>query len=232
MTVGTPRQVRCPVALAPSQRATGSTAILAVDDRLRARQPQRHPTRLGRRLYAFMRRILASERGGELYAQRQALIEPAFANTKFNRGIDRFERRGRAAVRTEWRLITATHNLLKHTDTPPRPPEPSPCPRPCGPLGPVRSPGGKIGNRRAVRDRDGRCRGRGRRSGLPPPLLGATGGQCRHRPGVRGVLLQVLSSRLGVGANSVVRFGEALGGWLSGECSLPAVEVVVGQPGL
>jgi hypothetical protein len=46
-------------------------------------------------------------------ALRQAIIEPVFANTKFNRGIDRFRRRGRVAVRTEWRLITATHNLLK-----------------------------------------------------------------------------------------------------------------------
>jgi hypothetical protein len=36
-----------------------------------------------------------------------------FANTKFNRRFDRFHRRGRAAVRTEWRLIAATHNLLK-----------------------------------------------------------------------------------------------------------------------
>jgi hypothetical protein len=63
--------------------------------------------------YAFMRRVLASDRGGELYGQRQAIIEPVFANTKFNRGIDRFKRRGRGAVRTEWRLITATHNLLK-----------------------------------------------------------------------------------------------------------------------
>jgi hypothetical protein len=63
--------------------------------------------------YAFMRRVLSSERGGELYAKRQAIIEPVFANTKFNRGIDRFRRRGRAAVRSEWRLITATHNLLK-----------------------------------------------------------------------------------------------------------------------
>jgi transposase len=63
--------------------------------------------------YAFMRRVLASERGGELYGQRQAIIEPVFANTKFNRGIDRFRRRGRSAVRAEWRLITATHNLLK-----------------------------------------------------------------------------------------------------------------------
>ena len=64
-------------------------------------------------LYAFMRTVLASERGGELYRQRQAIIEPVFAHTKFNRGIDRFRRRGRAAVRTEWRLTMATHNLLK-----------------------------------------------------------------------------------------------------------------------
>jgi transposase len=64
-------------------------------------------------LYAFMRRVLASERGGELYGQRQTIIEPVFANTKFNRGIERFRRRGRSAVRAEWRLITATHNLLK-----------------------------------------------------------------------------------------------------------------------
>ncbi len=64
-------------------------------------------------LYAFMRRVLASDRGGELYGQRQAIIEPVFANTKFKRGIDRFRRRGRAAARAEWRLITATHNLLK-----------------------------------------------------------------------------------------------------------------------
>ena len=40
--------------------------------------------------YAFMRRVLATDRGGELYGQRQAIIEPVFANTKFNRGIDRF----------------------------------------------------------------------------------------------------------------------------------------------
>src|SRR3954463_2471300 len=63
--------------------------------------------------YDFMRRVLASERGGELYRMRQPMIEPVFAQTKFNRGLDRFRRRGRGAVRTEWRLITATRNLLK-----------------------------------------------------------------------------------------------------------------------
>ena len=63
--------------------------------------------------YKFMRRVLETERGGELYRKRQAMIEPVFADTKFNRRIDRFLRRGRSAVRSEWRLITATHNLLK-----------------------------------------------------------------------------------------------------------------------
>jgi Transposase DDE domain len=56
---------------------------------------------------------LASERGGELYGRRQPMIEPVFGQTNHNRGMGRFHRRGRSAVRTEWRLITATHNLLK-----------------------------------------------------------------------------------------------------------------------
>ena len=62
--------------------------------------------------YDFMRRVLASEHGGELYRKRQPMIEPVFAQVKFNRRLDRFKRRGRGAVRTEWRLMTATHNLL------------------------------------------------------------------------------------------------------------------------
>jgi hypothetical protein len=72
-------------------------------------------------LYAFMRRVLASERGGALYAKRQGMIEPVFADTKFNRRVDRFLRRGRAAARSEWRLTNAAHNLLKlwrHTAAP------------------------------------------------------------------------------------------------------------------
>ncbi len=41
------------------------------------------------------------------------MIEPVFAHMKFNRALNRLRRRGRGAVRPEWRLITATHNLLK-----------------------------------------------------------------------------------------------------------------------
>jgi transposase len=72
-------------------------------------------------LYAFTRRVLATPTGAALYGKRTAMIEPVFADTKFNRKIERFQRRGRAACRSEWRLITATHNLLKlwrHTTTP------------------------------------------------------------------------------------------------------------------
>jgi transposase len=40
--------------------------------------------------YAFMRRVLEGEIAGDLYRRRQVMVEPIFADTKFNRGIDRF----------------------------------------------------------------------------------------------------------------------------------------------
>ena len=70
-------------------------------------------TRQRRKHYLEMREQLATEEGKQLYRQRQAIIEPVFAQTKHNRRIDRFQRRGLWACRAEWRLITATHNLLK-----------------------------------------------------------------------------------------------------------------------
>jgi transposase len=60
-----------------------------------------------------MRARLKSDEGRDLYRRRQTMIEPIFGQTKFNRRADRFKRRGLPACRTEWRLITATHNLLK-----------------------------------------------------------------------------------------------------------------------
>jgi transposase len=64
-------------------------------------------------LYAFMRRVLETDHGEALYRKRQGTVEPVFGQIKFNRRIDRFQRRGRSAVRSEWRLAAATHNLLK-----------------------------------------------------------------------------------------------------------------------
>jgi hypothetical protein len=81
--------------------------------------------------YDEMREALATDRGGELYRKRQPMIEPVFAQTKYNRRLDRFRRRGRGAIRTESRLITATHNLLKlhrHTLAAAKPPPPAPAP--------------------------------------------------------------------------------------------------------
>ncbi len=63
--------------------------------------------------YAWMRAVLASEHGKQLYHKRIQMIEFVFAHTKHNRLINRFHRRGRIAVRTEWRLLMATHNLTK-----------------------------------------------------------------------------------------------------------------------
>jgi transposase len=64
-------------------------------------------------LYAFMRRVLSTEHGKALYRKRHVTVEPVFGQMKFNRRLDRFLRRGRSAVRSEWRLFGASHNLLK-----------------------------------------------------------------------------------------------------------------------
>ena len=64
-------------------------------------------------LYEQMREKLTTERGRLLYALRKATIEPVFGQIKYNRRVDRFMRRGRAAVHSELRLVAATHNLLK-----------------------------------------------------------------------------------------------------------------------
>ena len=64
-------------------------------------------------LYEQMRDKLQTDRGRTLYALRKITIEPVFGQIKYNRRIDQFMRRGRAAAQSEWRLVAATHNLLK-----------------------------------------------------------------------------------------------------------------------
>jgi transposase len=63
--------------------------------------------------YTSMRNALETDHGGGLYRKRKAMVEPVFAQTKHNRRINQFQRRGGSAALSEWRLITATHNLLK-----------------------------------------------------------------------------------------------------------------------
>lgn len=62
---------------------------------------------------ATMAAKLDTRRGKRLYKLRSASVEPVFAQIKHNRKIRSFSRRGLAAVDHEWKLMTATHNLLK-----------------------------------------------------------------------------------------------------------------------
>jgi transposase len=65
------------------------------------------------RLRQLMLERLATDEGKALYAKRKITAEPVFGNIKANLRFRRFSRRGSAAVLSEWRLICATHNLLK-----------------------------------------------------------------------------------------------------------------------
>ena len=60
-----------------------------------------------------LRERLRSEPSRALYAKRKTLVEPVFGQIKEARHIRRFLLRGIGKVRAEWRLICATHNLLK-----------------------------------------------------------------------------------------------------------------------
>ena len=64
-------------------------------------------------LYEVMREKLKTERGHRLYKLRKITIEPVYGQIKYNRRVEHFMRRGRSAAQSEWRLVTATHNLLK-----------------------------------------------------------------------------------------------------------------------
>jgi hypothetical protein len=84
-------------------------------------------------LYAFIRRALATPAGAALYRKRTVMTEPVFGGIRFNRKIERFQRRGRAACRSECGLIIATHNLRSYGAQPQRPTRPDRRPR--GPAG-------------------------------------------------------------------------------------------------
>lgn len=60
-----------------------------------------------------MRARLATEEGKALYAKRKVTIEPVFGQIKETRAFRRFRLRGLQRVSAEWKLICATHNLLK-----------------------------------------------------------------------------------------------------------------------
>jgi transposase len=60
-----------------------------------------------------MRHKLRTPEGRTIYKRRKAIVEPVFGQIKEGRGFRRFLLRGLAPVEAEWKLICATHNLLK-----------------------------------------------------------------------------------------------------------------------
>ncbi len=60
-----------------------------------------------------MERKLRTKRGRRLYKKRSQIVEPVFGQIKDCRGIREFMRRGLEACAQEWKLICATHNILK-----------------------------------------------------------------------------------------------------------------------
>jgi hypothetical protein len=60
-----------------------------------------------------MEHLLRTPQGTAAYKQRSCLIEPTFGNTKHNRQIRSFRRRGLNAARSEWAFIQLAGNILK-----------------------------------------------------------------------------------------------------------------------
>jgi hypothetical protein len=60
----------------------------------------------------MLERLLSPE-GRATYAKRKLTTEPVFGNIKANLRCRRSSGRGLQAVRREWRIICAVHNLMK-----------------------------------------------------------------------------------------------------------------------
>jgi transposase len=80
---------------------------------LRASEPTNGPPPDALSATAAMEHRLRTPEGAELYSKRQHTIEPVFGTIKEARGYRRFSRRGLSAVKAEWLLIAATHNINK-----------------------------------------------------------------------------------------------------------------------
>lgn len=61
----------------------------------------------------LMERKLKTKRGRALYKKRGSTVEPVFGQMKDTQGFGGFLVRGIEAVRSEWRLMCASHNMLK-----------------------------------------------------------------------------------------------------------------------
>jgi transposase len=92
-------------------RQQGTDVLVPTQDRRRT-APRKLSPRQGKEAERI-EAVLSTPDGRALYRRRQQIVEPVFAHTKVIRRSDRFLRRGLTACKAEWKLIAATHNLLK-----------------------------------------------------------------------------------------------------------------------
>jgi hypothetical protein len=96
-------------------KADGPDRLIATgkSHTLRRSKPTSGPAPQGVSATAAMEHRLRTPEGAEIYKKRQHIIEPVFGTIKETRGFRRFSRRGLDAVKAEWLLILATHNINK-----------------------------------------------------------------------------------------------------------------------
>lgn len=64
-------------------------------------------------LTARMRQKIDLPESRRLYARRLAIVEPVFANLRYNKGLNHFTYRGQEKVNLQWLLYCLVHNLEK-----------------------------------------------------------------------------------------------------------------------
>ncbi len=104
-----PRLAGIDLLVAPDRQKHGQE-VLGRTSSLVENQPGLSPTPSAA---LIMRAQLHTPQGRALYKMRKAVVEPVFGQIKEQRGFRRFLLRGLANVSAEWKLICATHNLLK-----------------------------------------------------------------------------------------------------------------------
>jgi transposase len=60
-----------------------------------------------------MQRKIDTEEGKLIYSERFWIIEPVFANIRYQKGLDRFTYRGKVKVNIQWMLYCLVHNIEK-----------------------------------------------------------------------------------------------------------------------
>jgi IS5 family transposase len=98
------------VAVGRERCKRGSKEVSGAEE---AKEAGRKDEREDRSVKGRMRVKLQSEVGRRWHAARKSIVEPVFGQIKGVRGFRRFMLRGPAKVRSEWRLVCLTHNLLK-----------------------------------------------------------------------------------------------------------------------